>query len=720
MSVNPVVGNPPAQRVAIPLRVGHWVLAMVVLTICLKTNAQDAQDSYSIERGWLQLGDGIRLAATHYIPHSAEESEGFPVILELLPYRKDDISLGWSHAYSDYFARRGFAVTRVDVRGTGSSEGAVPEREYSETELDDAVEVIELLAELPWSNGNIAMWGISWGGFNSVQVAMRNPPQLKAIVAAHVSDDLYSNDVHYNDGILGIDEYMLSINHMTGFMQSPDYTVDQAYFDNRFDREPWLFSYLEQARDGDFWRPGSLRWNYEKLRIPVYFIGGLLDGYRDTLPRALENLSGPVRAVLGPWTHAWPHSAAPGPSWEWRDDAADWLAPILKPDSTNPITARPEKDFRFFVQSSAAPNTSAASIDGSWYRSSWPLPAAEREQLTLYPDSAHGLSRTLDSSRSQTDRLDYVPGAGSELGEWWGEPMPDMAAVDQTSLVYDSDALEQRLTLVGFPEVWLQAAADSPAANWLVRLEDVSPSGQVSLVAAAALNGAQRESTLEPRALVPNQFEDLNLELHFSTWTFEPGHRIRLAISNGAFPMYWPSASLGSSALRVNAAQTRVTLPLWPGISAHQPLAMVPAGASATIPDSQLSFAGVEGVAGRSELLNDPASGSTALERESGLSYRLNSQALADDSPESVQIDAIRSTSHRTDANNPAVSSYSGMAQYSVSRPNTGDEPLHYRTEIELRSDAEFFHLDIRRTLRSADEILRERSWQRSIVRDHQ
>ena len=155
----------------------------------------------------IPMKDGVTLAADLWRPD--EGSGPFPVLLEYLPYRKTESRGGSAHLY-DYFVRHGYVVARVDIRGTGNSEGTLIPYEYSEIEQRDGEEVIAWLAAQPFSNGNVGMFGISWGGFNSIHMAMRNPPALKAIIAVDATDDLYHDDVHYMDGIMHVDTWEMS------------------------------------------------------------------------------------------------------------------------------------------------------------------------------------------------------------------------------------------------------------------------------------------------------------------------------------------------------------------------------------------------------------------------------------------------------------------------------------------------------------------------------
>jgi predicted acyl esterase len=140
--------------------------------------------------------------------------------------------------------------------------------------MQDGEEVIRQLSAMPNSNGNVGMFGVSWSGFNSLQMAMRRPPALKAIHAVHASDDLFNDDVHYIDGNLHLDPYHLFINHELGLPRTPDYELSDEYFASRFDRRPWTFTYLGKQLDGEFWRSKSLREDYSRIDIPVYLLGG--------------------------------------------------------------------------------------------------------------------------------------------------------------------------------------------------------------------------------------------------------------------------------------------------------------------------------------------------------------------------------------------------------------------------------------------------------------
>ena len=153
-----------------------------------------------IENCWIPMSDGCHLAARIWLPADAETTP-VPAILEYIPYRKRDFTRARDEPMHHYFAGHGYAAVRVDLRGSGDSDGLLLD-EYLQQEHDDALEVIRWIAQQPWCSGAVGMMGKSWGGFNSLQVAARRPPELKAIITVCSTDDRYLDDVHYMGGCL--------------------------------------------------------------------------------------------------------------------------------------------------------------------------------------------------------------------------------------------------------------------------------------------------------------------------------------------------------------------------------------------------------------------------------------------------------------------------------------------------------------------------------------
>ncbi len=494
------------------------VLLISGLASAVESSAAPLYD-ITMEEIWIPMPDGVRLAADLYMPTGGELDERIPVLLEYLPYRKTE-SRNRNYSLYSYFVRRGYAVARVDIRGTGNSEGRLIPYEYSDQENDDGEVVIDWLSQQAWSNGNVGMFGISWGGFNSIHLAMRNPPALKAIIAVDATDDLYQDDVHFMDGVMHVDSWEMSQDLDNARPGAPEYRIDEAYFRDRFDTEPWMMTYKRQQRDGPFWDRTALKARYESIRVPAFVIGGWYDGYRDSVPRMLEQVQAPIKAIVGAWHHSFPHNAYPKPQIEWRHEAVRWFDHWLKGRDTGILE---EPRFAVYVRQWHPPGPYLEAAPGEWrWEEGWPI---ERiEERALYPQPNHTLGS--EEAPETTHHLRYVPSIGIEAGGpvmWWGDVAHDQRPTDAFSLVYDSKPLEGDLEILGFPTALLTVSADAPRANWFVRLSDVAPDGTVTQVAGAGFNGTHRASAREPKALVPGETFPLEIEMHFTSWVFPGG-----------------------------------------------------------------------------------------------------------------------------------------------------------------------------------------------------
>jgi hypothetical protein len=696
-----------------------WVLAGLVLLagpVARPAVTVDSLYRYTISRDFLRMPDGTRLAVTWWKPAPRRPGERFPVLLELLPYRKDDSFYARDFPLYDYFVRRGFLMAKVDIRGTGGSDGALPPREYSEQELDDAVEIIAQLARDPSSNGNVGMWGISWGGFNSIQTAMRRPPALKAIIALHATDDLFHDDVRYIDGGLHIDLYTLEIDHENALPRTPDYPIDEAYFRDRFEAYPWVLTYLKQPVDGPFWRRNGLRFRPEALQVPAYLIGGLLDGYRDMPLRALEYLKGPVKVEIGPWNHSWPDDGTPGPNYEWRSRAVRWWNHWLRGQDTGLLE---EPRLLVFQRDGHPPDRNLAVTPGNWRFEDWPVRGASRETLLLGSDNRlvplrgpHWAGPPCPPAFSGPDSLAraswpcqvalaYVPGSGTTAGDWWGEPTADMRRDDAGSLVFDGPPLDSAVTILGFARLRLQVAHGAPLANWTARLEDVAPDGAVSLVAGAVLNGTQHRSTTEPERLEPGRIYDLAWDMHFTSWIFHPGHRIRLAVSNAQFPMIWPTPYPMMSRVLLGSLSSSVELPLAPGESAYPPPRLPP-------PEPRRERADVKDLkspGATEQITHDQLAGTTEMRFGNAASWTIGA----------VRYDYSERQNYRTSDRDPSRSSFLG-AEYHRIRPPGRD--LRLETTIDILSDSTAFHVTVTRVLQEGGKLVRRKVWRESVERD--
>jgi uncharacterized protein len=487
-----------------------------------------------IEHGWITLADGCRLASRIWLPEDAEV-DPVPAILEFLPYRKNDGTVVRDAQRQPYVAGHGYAAVRVDMRGTGESDGILTD-EYTEQELDDAVEVIAWLAGQPWCTGVVGMWGISWGGFNSLQVAARRPPALKAIMTLCSTDDRYADDVHYRGGcVLATDMLHWASSMATWNARPPD---PRLYGDRwretwleRLDRTPpFIEAWLAHQRRDAYWQHGSVCEAYSAIECPVYAVGGFADGYTNAVPRLLAGLSSPRKGLVGPWAHAFPDDAVPGPSIGFLQEALRWWDHWLKGVDTGVMD---EPLLRVWMQDPVEPRPMYAERPGRWVAEpAWPSPNVElvwQELPVEEPETIHG-----------------VQSAGTEAGVWCSDgqsaDLPaDQRVDDALALVFDLEPVAERVELLGRPEVALHLASDRPQALVCVRLCDIAPDGTSGLVARGLLNLTHRESHQEPAQLEPGRRYEVRVPLDFTGQAIPAGHRLRVAVSPTYWPWAWPS-----------------------------------------------------------------------------------------------------------------------------------------------------------------------------------
>lgn len=695
----------------------------------MNTNVSSAKRyKFSIEKSWLLMPDGVRLAATSYIPKARRKGETFPVLLEYLPYRKDDTFYVVDHPFFSYQAQLGFITVKVDIRGTGASEGHIPEREYSDIEMSDCEEIIKQLAARAPANGNVGMLGVSWSGFNSIQMAMRRPPALKAIHAVHASDDLYQDDLHYIDGNLHLDPYHLYICHELGLPRTPDYKLDDDYFAQRFNHRPWLFTYLNNQLDGEFWRKKSLRENPSQIDIPVYLIGGLLDGYRSATARMYQELNVPVRCDIGPWEHSCPDEGQPGPNYEWQIALSDWFNRYLRPESAKKLSAKknpkkdPQKELMVFIRHGHKPDLEIETVPGYWRKDT--LPAQGGKDLKLFLSNTGKLRRsraklqTESASASAGLKLNYQPFAGTAAGTWWGNKTGDMAADDAQSLVFDSEVITETVQIMGTPKLKVSVSSTSAKAKWSVRLEDVAPDGSVALITGALANPAHRTNSLAPSLPGVDEVYELAVDLQFTTWTFAKGHKVRLAIANAQFPMSWPSPDAMVSTVFADGSSATLTLPTVP-VNVRKVRVLPKLAKKQDSPDSW----SIDHPAHKHDGKPDSETFNRVNRRTGEQSHTIQARSayVIDKSKEGgVKRTFVVETNNTwsTNAANPACSKYLGVAETTMVSQG---KHLRLRTRILVQSDQDNFYISVTRTMFSQNgRVVRQRRFVETVARQFQ
>jgi hypothetical protein len=514
-----------------------------------------------VEHFWITLKDGCRLAARMWLPADAE-TRPVPAILEYIPYRKRDGTRGRDEPMHGYFAGHGYAAIRVDMRGSGESDGVLQD-EYLQLELDDAVEVIDWITRQPWCNGRVGMMGKSWGGFNCLQVAAMRPKALGAVLSVCSTDDRYADDIHYMGGCL------LNDNHWWGdiMMAYQARPADPVLFGEGW-RENWLKRLNEMpfwpaiwmrhpTRD-DYWKHGSICEDYSAIQCPVMLIGGWADAYTNAIPRMLEHLKVPRRAIIGPWAHLYPHDGVPGPAIGFLQEAVKWWDHWLKAAKNGAMDG---PMLWSWLEDSERPVTTTPYREGRWVGdASWPSPNIAMQAWSL------GTGTLARSPQPNADLAICSPQTvGIGCGEWMGagcpgEMPPDQRLDDAGSLVFDSALLERDLDLLGDPVLELEFSVDQPVAQLGVRLVDLFPDGAAQRASYAVFNLNHLAGHDKPQRLEPGKRYRARIVLNTLGHRFLAGHRLRLAISTAYWPLIWPAPERVT--LTVHTADTRLALPV--------------------------------------------------------------------------------------------------------------------------------------------------------------
>jgi hypothetical protein len=493
----------------------------------------------------IPMPDGVRLSANIWKP-VGPDGERFPVVLEYIPYRKDDWRWASDQVRMSYLAAHGFVGVRVDIRGTGSSEGVALD-EYSPAETDDGVALIAWLAEQPWCNGRVGMWGISYGGFTAIQIAARRPPALKAIVPMYATDDRYSDDVHYFGGAptaSDLAQYAVSQIGMNALPPRPSYAGPdwRAQWRARLEATPpWWPIWLRHQTDGPYWRQGSLAPGYDAITCAVFNIGGWSDGYPSAALRMQSQCQAPSLTVIGNWGHLLPDNAYPGPNVNWLDQMLRFFGHWLRGDD-NGVMADPP--LLVHLRDFAPPERFPATWPGRWVAYD---PDSVRNQnfqrlhlmgaaLTASPAPATLTARGLRHDPAWGTCGPLCSGGGSEPNGLAVDLRPDEA----TALTYTGPVAEAPLEIFGWPLVDLQVQVDAPVAHVACWLSAVAPDGTSALITWGALNLTHRQGHDQPLPL-PDAPVRATIQLKPCAYRLAPGHRLRLTVGSTHWPLLWPA-----------------------------------------------------------------------------------------------------------------------------------------------------------------------------------
>ena len=656
------------------------------------------------EHLWIPLSDGTRLAARLWLP---EGSAPVPAILEYIPYRKRDGTRGRDEPMHGFFAAQGYAAIRVDMRGSGDSDGLLAD-EYLAEEQDDALEVIAWIAAQAWCSGAVGMMGKSWGGFNALQVAARRPPALKAIITVYSTVDRYADDIHYMGGNL-LNDNLWWGSIMLAYQSRPP---DPALFGSgwrdawlaRLDAMPfWPALWLRRQRRDAYWSHGSVCEDYSAITCPVLAIGGWADSYTNAVPRLLEELMVPRLGVIGPWAHIYPHDGVPGPAYDFLGEATRWWNHWLKGHDTGIME---EPTLRAFIEDWAPPNPTRIDSPGRFVgEAAWPKPDGEALRLHLSP----GRLGSVPADTAARLAICSPLSTGTGGGEWMGTGIPGEAPTDQRdddgrSLVFDTAVLDEPCEILGCPEVMLGLAADCEQAQLAVRLCDVAPDGSSRRVTYGVLNLAHRDGSAEPRPMVPGAVTPIRLALKICGYRFPAGHRIRLALSTSYWPLIWPSRDRAT--LTFDMAGAHLSLPIRSGNDA---ITLPPPRHGPATPSTRLEAAHVA----RSTAFDVLTGTTTYTTRGQGGLFG-EGVIRWDDIGTSLAHDLERTLTIGSD--DPSSATARILQTYRIEGQGFA---VRMESETGMRADRDAFTIVGRLTVFEGEQAVRSRAWSERVPRDN-
>jgi putative CocE/NonD family hydrolase len=528
--------------------------------------ANELTDRFTvIEHQWIPMDDGVRLAARIFLPNDAHEHP-VPAILEYIPYRKRDYMRPRDTGIHGWFAAHGYASVRLDIRGSGESEGVLTD-EYLQRELDDGCAALEWIAAQPWCNGATGMIGISWGGFNGLMIAAMQPPSLKAIISLCSTDDRYADDVHYMGGCL-LGDNLSWASTMFAYNSSPPdpALVGERWRDMWMDRLRhsglWLEQWLHHQHRDAYWKHGSVCEDLSRITIPVLAASGWADGYSNAVFRLVAGLEhAPAYGLIGPWSHRYPHMGIPGPAIGFLQECRRWWDHWLK-GADQGVTREPR--LRVWMLDSIEPAARYHHRPGRWAaHARWPSPGIRMTSLALGNGE---LSFSHDRRGDHAPRTIQSPSTvGHFAGKWCSySAAPDLPGdqrdEDGGSLVFETQPLREKVDILGMAEVRLKVASSEPVAMVAARISDVAPNGKATRVTYGMLNLTHRDGHEDPEPLTPGEPVTVCVQLNGIAQSFPKGHTIRLSLSSSYWPLAWLPPR--SAMLTVFPADSALVLPL--------------------------------------------------------------------------------------------------------------------------------------------------------------
>lgn len=654
-----------------------------------------------VETLWIPMPDGVRLAAKLWRPAGAGR---WPAIIEYLPYRRRDGTRTRDNAQYQWLAGHGYACLRIDIRGMGDSEGLLHD-EYSAQELQDGLAAIGWIAAQDWCDGQVATIGISWSGFNGLQLAALQPPALKTVIAVGFTDDRYATDVHYIGGCLSKDNFDWSATMLAQNDLPPDPAVVGPGWRDQWRARceantPWAHTWFAHQHRDAYWRHGSVCEDFSAIQVPVYAVSGWADNYSEAVPRLLAGLKVPCRGLVGPWAHSWPNDVSVGPAIGWLQEVVRWCDHWMKGRDTG-IMAEPM--LRVWMQESLPPATCYTHRPGRWVGEDvWPSPRITDERLTLGADGRLGGQGA--GTRAICSPL-WVGLTAGEVGRYGDDAdwPADQRIDDAGSLVFTTEPLAERVEILGAPRLHIRFAVDRPLALAAVRLNDVAPDGASTRVTVGVLNLTHWRGHDAPERLEPGRVYDAVVELDDIAHAFPAGHRIAVSVSTSYYPIAHPSPE--PATLTLHCPESALDLPVRPPRAEDAALrAFDPAEAGPETPATRHS---AEGSPRR--VVHDLLSGRHQVDFPRW-TYALTMEDIA------TTVTSAGMVRHEITEGDPLSAVTTTEYRVTLARP---DATIGHHSTGRLSCDATHFRLETVLTVTENGQPFFQRSWDERIPRDH-
>ena len=654
-----------------------------------------------IENTWIRLSDGTRLAARIWLPELAND-DPVPAILEYLPYRKRDGTAVRDALTHPYFAAHGYACIRVDIRGYGESMGLMQD-EYVKSEQDDGLEIIDWITEQSWCDGNVGMIGISWGGFNGLQIAARQPEALKAIITLCSTDDRYADDIHYKGGNMLMENIGWAATMFSYSTAPPDpVLVGDDWLDmwkKRLLNMPLLVKkwMTHQSRD-PLWQRGSICEDYGAIKAAVYCITGWADAYTNSIPRMMQHLECPRKALVGPWLHKYPHFAIPEPRIGFLQEALRWWDYWLKGIETGIMD---EPSCTFYLQDSVAPKPSYDRREGHWVQCQhWP--DVENITLTRWSLTDRGTvsgDKPLVSATGINSPLTCGVHGGEYLPLWFGPDYPtDQRRDDAWSVCFDTGPLDEDLKILGNPVLRLNVSSDRSCGQITARLSDMAPDGQITRVTYGTLNLNNRDALDAGQPVNAGEVYAIEIEMDFIAQIIPKGHRMRIALSDSYFPLLWTAPE--KAIITLAPSMQSLELPVYDGSAIENPFEPV-----STAPAEPVTM--LREPSNKRQICEDVASGVTRIEIEDDFGcMKFDRHGLCLD-----QVVRENYSAHPQDPDQTCASTHW------VHKTGRDDWQVMSETKIDVRCDRDNFYIEASMIASHGDETVCEKTWGETVAR---